>query len=92
MPSFPSKHCVLAEMVDVSLTQGFLKRVNDFIKERRALGCGTMLPEANALLTLDEVLAVRLCACLHPSHVVPLRARRTHAPSMPTPCDSLDHT
>ena len=40
----------------------FLQRVNEFIRERRRRGLGTRILEAQALLILDEVLAIRLCA------------------------------
>ena len=38
----------------------FLREANGRIAARRAAGHGVALPEAHALLTLDEVLAVRL--------------------------------
>jgi hypothetical protein len=38
----------------------FLKRVNNFILDRRKQGHGTFLEEEHALLKLDEVLAIRL--------------------------------
>ena len=41
--------------------EAFLAEVNEYILERRkGVWSGTMLPEEHALLTLDEVLAVRL--------------------------------
>ena len=39
----------------------FLDNINRFIEERRSQGHGTMLHKDHAHLTLDEVLAVRLC-------------------------------
>eukprot|EP01052_Picozoa_sp_SAG31_P027381 SAG31_NODE_2560_length_5482_cov_7.141373_4_plen_744_part_01 len=38
----------------------FCRDVNKFIQTRREAGCGDFLPEANAFLTVDEVIAVRL--------------------------------
>ena len=38
----------------------FLHRVNEFIRGRRVAGHGQRLPDAHAMLTRDEVLAVRL--------------------------------
>ena len=40
--------------------EAFLERANGFIKQRRAEGHGLMLSEEHALLTMEEVLAVRL--------------------------------
>jgi len=40
--------------------ESFAARVNDHVRERRARGLGTNLLEADALLTLEEVVAIRL--------------------------------
>ena len=40
--------------------EDFLRQCNDFIQQRRKSQYGTKLLEADALLTLDEVIAVRL--------------------------------
>ena len=43
----------------------FANDANAFIKGRRALGLGNQLREEHALLTEDEVIAVRLCQYSH---------------------------
>ena len=45
---------------DGKTVEQFVSEVNGFIHERREKGHGTLLPEASAFLTTDEVLAVRL--------------------------------
>ena len=40
--------------------EDFLALGNKWIRARRAEGVGVLMPESHALLTLDEVLAVRL--------------------------------
>ena len=50
--------------------QGFLSSVNAFIRARRRAGHGIFLPEAHAMLTLEEVSRPHL-ACISPAF--PLR-------------------
>jgi hypothetical protein len=40
--------------------EDFLREVNDFIRDRRAEGRGTILPESYAFLTMEELLSARL--------------------------------
>merc|ERR1712023_171477 len=45
---------------DGKTPQMFLDEVNHFIKGRRSQGYGKLIPEERALLTLDELLGLRL--------------------------------
>ena len=46
---------------DAKTPQDFMARVNGFIQERRNASYGVLLTEDHAFLTMEEVLAVRLC-------------------------------